>query len=159
MFSPVFPKGFRMRTILLSGVLILCTSTDGFAQPRHRQIPTKPAPETIPTIQTQATKVLKSPTWDYMIWTDASEKKHLRAKLLTANEATVHLANLEGSRGQTFKIQYDFLSWSIGWAGPEAGPLNSTLDSVPAIVAAASFVVLSKAAGRFGPCNLSTNWA
>jgi hypothetical protein len=57
------------------------------------------------------------------------------------------------------EIQYDFLSWSIGWAGPEAGPLNSTLDSVPAIVAAASFVVLSKAAGRFGPCNLSTNWA
>jgi len=86
-----------MRTILLSGVLILCASTDGFAQPRHRQIPTKPASETIPTIQTQTAKVLKSPTWDYMIWTDASEKKHLRAKLLTANEATVHLANLDGT--------------------------------------------------------------
>ena len=67
-----------MKTILLSGILILCASTDGFAQSHHRQVPTKPGSETIPSIQTQTAKVLKSPTWDYMIWTDASEKKHLR---------------------------------------------------------------------------------
>ncbi len=89
-----------MKSAVLFVVLTLCVFTNGFAQrraPSSRQVSTKPGAETIPTIQTQTAKVLKSPTWDYMIWTDASEKKHLRAKLLTANEATVHLANLDGT--------------------------------------------------------------
>ena len=89
-----------MKSAVLFVALTLCVFTDGFAQihrPKSRQAPTEPASETIPSIQTQTAKVLKSPTWDYMIWADASEKKHFRAKLLTANEATVQLANLEGT--------------------------------------------------------------
>ena len=88
-----------MKSTVLFVVLTLCVFTNGFAQrraPSSRQVSTKPGAETIPTIQTQTAKVLKSPTWDYMIWADASEKKHLR-EVATANEATVHLANLDGT--------------------------------------------------------------
>ena len=85
-----------MRTVFLFGVLVLCACTDSFAQSRHRQIPTQAA-SAVPTVSTQTTKVLKSPTWDYMTWTDASETKHLRAKLVSADEATVHLAKVDGA--------------------------------------------------------------